>query len=248
MKNTRSLRKELKTSIQRGGSDPERLYLEDFSFKGWLGTPIHVKKTSIPKMDTDELIAACKGRYAMLGAFLRPNSYVLDFPCGSGYAAEFFNENFGVSNYQGLDSDCPTLDYARHLYGEISPTTVFVFARRDMANPQLELEKEEFDVIACVEGIEHIDWQFQKPLIKAFHYALKPGGTLLVTSPENVTGKSGRSTHNKFHKWELSRADFEKMLKDVFGHEPGKVEIVTTREPLSTGVTTNCFYGFCHKI
>ena len=61
----------------------------------------------------------------------------------------------------------------------------------DLCAPNLH--DQSYDVIGCIEGLEHIDQQYQSPLVAALAKALKPGGTLVVSSPDNLTGKSGRA-------------------------------------------------------
>src|SRR3990167_150799 len=222
-------------TINLGGSDTENLFLRDFEFDLPSGEHIVVKKTSIPKVDMGDLVARHKGRYYLLGLYARPGFRILDFHCGSGYAADILKE-FDVI-YYGIDKDPLTIEYARRVYGR--KNTSFEIA--DLGKPNLP--DNFFDTIGCIEGIEHIEHKFQSPLIRAFKKALKPEGTLIVSSPENPTDISGPSVHNQWHKWELTKKDFLDLLREHFDN----VELVTHKAVLSTGVLTACFYGVCHK-
>ncbi|OHA26504.1 MAG: hypothetical protein A3C06_02920 [Candidatus Taylorbacteria bacterium RIFCSPHIGHO2_02_FULL_46_13] len=224
-------------NIIRTAADPERLYLRGLEFDMPDGTHVSVQKSDVPSADMKDSVVRHKGRYSLVGFYCRPNDHVLDFPCGSGYAAEILAP-FGIV-YKGMDDDAITIEYARRIYG--NKTTSFLSG--DLTNP--ELPSAQFNVIGCIEGIEHIESKYQGPLIKAFLNALKPGGTLIVSSPENPTGKSGPSMHNPYHKYELTRNDFLALLTDHFG--AGNVELLTHKATLSTGVLTTCFYGVCHK-
>lgn len=216
-----------------------RLYLEDLEFDMPDGRHVVVKRTYKPDgfsgHNMANLIARHRGRYHLLGLFCRPGMRVLDFPCGSGYAAQLLEEQ-GVS-YEGRDIDEPTLEYARRLYGQSGS-----FKLGDLTKPDLETEG--FDVIGCLEGIEHIGKEFQRIAIDAFYKALKPNGVLVVSSPENSNKESGPSQENKWHKWELSKKDFLNLLS-VFGE--GGVEMITLKEVLHTGVMSTCFYAACRK-
>ncbi len=227
-----------KTPIIRGASDPERLYLKDLEFDLPDGTHVKITKTDITSVDMKDLIARHKGRYSLLGLYCRPNDYVLDFPCGSGYATEILAP-FGVM-YEGKDHDPITVEYAKHVYGSQTAS----FSVGDLTDPQLHPVR--YNVIGCIEGIEHIESKHQKLIIEAFFNALKPGGTLIISSPENPTGESGPSMHNPYHKHELTRHDFLTLLTNQFGTE--NVELITQKATLSTGVLTTCFYGVCHKM
>ena len=79
-------------TINLGGNDTERLFLEDLEFDSADGEHVIVKKTSIPEIDMKDLVARHKGRYYLLGLHARPGRRVLDFPCGSGYAANILKE------------------------------------------------------------------------------------------------------------------------------------------------------------
>jgi len=223
--------------LRLGGKDGERLYLADLKFK-LSGRMIEVLKTKEPDVDMKDLVARHKGRYGLFALFSRPGYRVLDFPCGSGYASAFLKE-FGVI-YYGMDMDIATIEYAKRMYGAKN----IQFDVGDLCLPKLKSSS--YDIIGCVEGLEHIDKEPQKKLISAFYKALKPDGILIVSSPENKSGVSGPSKLNPYHKWELTKNDFVLTLGEVFGAE--NIELVTHKAILSPGlVEMNCFYGICHR-
>jgi 2-polyprenyl-3-methyl-5-hydroxy-6-metoxy-1,4-benzoquinol methylase len=229
------------TTIHRGGANTERLYLTPLGFTMPDGTLVKVEKSDIPGIDMDDLIARHIGRYGLVALYCRPGHEVLDFPCGSGYAAEFL-KRFNV-DYTGIEYDEPTVAYAQMLYGADKVIRPAQFFKGDLTTPHLP--DDGFDVIANIEGLEHIESEFQLHLIASFKQALKPGGVLIVSSPENPTGKSGKSEHNPDHLWELSKEDFRALLEGVFG--PEHVQLISYEAKLSTGVTTTCWYGICRK-
>lgn len=161
---------------------------------------------------------------------------VLDFPCGSGYGSVVLKD-LGVI-YEGKEIDLPTLEYAKRVYGENGK-----FSYGDLCAP--DLEDNHYDIINCIEGIEHIDQEFQAPLVKAFFKALKSGGTLVISSPEAPNGISGPSATNMWHKWEMTKKDFLELLYTSFS--PDEVELVTRKWTLPSGEVTNHFYCVCHK-
>ena len=197
-----------------------------------------IEEKNIPGVNTPDLIARSLGRYGLLAMFSRVGTRVLDFPCGSGYAADFLGK-FGVI-YEGREFDKATVEYADNVYG--NKTSTFKFG--DLCHP--DLSANEYDLIGCIDGLEHIDKQFQKPLIKTLSKSLKKGGVMIVSSPENTSGKSGHSKNNPYHKWELTKEDFLKLLHSSFS--PANVELVTYQAVLSYGAQlTTCFFGICHK-
>jgi len=221
--------------IERGGKIEERLYLydlviEDYNkFDRHLADKVVFKKTDLPNMDG--LIERHRARYYLPAFFCRPKMRVLDFPCGSGYGFEIFRE-FGVQ-YQGMDIDALTIKYCEIIYPENADN----FSIRDLKYPRLE--KESFDLIACIDGIEHIEERFQVKLIQHFYKALNKNGILIISTP----GKKNDTPVNRYHLSEFSRKDFEFVLGAFFND----VQIIEQDEVLHNFQETKCLYGICKK-
>jgi len=204
----------------RGGSNEERLYLFD-------SPEDDVNKTLMPNMD--QLIARHKSRYHLAAFLARPGMNVLDFPCGSGYGRELLGDVY----YDGKDNDWKTLRYGQRFYDG-------VFGMDDLTCPQLI--KNYYDLILCIDGLEHIDTEYHEPLINAFSEALVPGGRLLVSTPE-AQGDSGPSTSNPYHLWELEFDDFYDLLYTQFDD----VQVIEYEDVLHNGVKTNCMYAIARR-
>jgi len=202
----------------RGGKIEERLYLYDMPSLG-------IEKTDMPNMA--DLIARHKARYYLVGFFCRPGMKVLDFPCGSGYGSEVLAP-FGI-RYEGRDIDDVTLHYCRAKYDGI-------FGHGDLALPHLTADF--YDIIACIVGLEHIDEYAQENLIYNFFMALRPGGILVVSTPE----KQGE-TINQYHRHELTNREFYALLEDNFCD----VQVLEHKDTLHNGTQTNLLMGICRK-
>jgi 2-polyprenyl-3-methyl-5-hydroxy-6-metoxy-1,4-benzoquinol methylase len=212
--------------IERGGKIEERLYLHDLIFKHKMDD-VRVRKTDMPNMP--ELIKRHKARYMLPGFFCRQGMKVLDFPCGSGYGYEILGD--GVI-YEGRDIDPYTIMYARKIYNNSEK----VFLEDDLANPHLK--PNEYDIIACIEGIEHIDKESQIKAIESFHKALKVGGKLILSTPI----KKGE-TKNKYHKHELTENEFLDIIVKYFDD----YEILEIEESNHNGETQNFMYVICKR-
>ena len=223
--------------IFRGGKNEERLFLQDLDF--WYNDiEVRVSQTAVlSRSEMLDFIVRHKARYGLVGLFCKPTLQILDFTCGSGYASELL-EMYGIF-YEGKDLDSITIEYARRLYGHSSAN----FEVNDLTKPNLK--NEYYNVIGCIEGLEHIEAKYQSALIKAFHKALISGGVLIISSPETESERSGLSSKNKYHLWELTKKDFVGLLVEHFPRE--NVELITQKNALHTGEIHNCFYGICHK-
>ena len=228
-------------TVFRGGPNTERLYEFDARIELPNGRELIVAKSDMPqaKQGMDDVFVRGKARYGLVSLFCRPGFKILDVPCGCGYGSAMLT-SLKVS-YLGLDIDEPTIAYARQLYGNENVR----FSVTDMCTS--DFGRRQFDVAACIEGIEHIEQRYQAPLLTVLHQSVRPGGTVIVSSPEPTSGISGKSEHNQDHLWELSRRDFVAALNAEFGE--ANVEIISQRNIiLSTGATTSCLYGICHVV
>jgi ubiquinone/menaquinone biosynthesis C-methylase UbiE len=77
------------------------------------------------------------------------------------------------------------------------------------------LEDQLFDVVICFQLIEHI--QDDKTLLKEIYRVLKPGGKLLLTTPN----KTMSLTRNPYHMREYTTEEFRKLISFYF--QPDKI-------------------------
>lgn len=210
--------------ILRGGTDEERLYLYDAKLD--CGNDIGIfKKTSMPDIDT--IISRHKARYHLPAFFCRPNMKVLDFPCGSGYGRKILPEDI---IYEGRDYDSPTIEYCKMFYKDS-------FLVDNLINPTLH--DKTYDLIACIEGLEHIFQEHQASLIKCFYNALRKDGLLVISTPITKNG-----TANKYHMHEPSKEEFESILKASFTN----VQILSHEAVLHNGQEAVNLYGICRRM
>lgn len=120
---------------------------------------------------------------------------VLDCPCGTGWGTSLLVD---ARNVVGVDVDEKAIEYARTHYDGIE------FVQADMFN--LELGKT-FDLVICLEGIEHVQKAVAIGALQSFAGHLKDTGLLYVTAPVKEKG------NNKFH---LHHYD-EDELKETVG-------------------------------
>lgn len=94
---------------------------------------------------------------------------VVDIPCGDGRTSKEFLDRGATVKAFDLFPDFMALEELEAEYA-------------DLAEP-IPMEANSADIIICQEGIEHIPNQLA--VLEDFNRILKPGGTLLVTTPSN---------------------------------------------------------------
>jgi len=103
---------------------------------------------------------------------LKFGAYVLDVPCGNGiFVKMLINKKLKVR------------------YGDIMPAKCVIKGADYIdLNKKLPYKSNMFDIVTCIEGIEHVE----NPhfVVREFNRVLKQGGQLIVTTPNILNIKS----------------------------------------------------------
>jgi SAM-dependent methyltransferase len=126
---------------------------------------------------------------------------VLEAGCGEGYGADVIA---GVARRViGLDYDEATVAHVRARYPRVD------MRHGNLAS--LPLADESVDVIVNFQVIEHL-WD-QSQFVAECLRVLRPGGVLLMSTPNRITFSPGRDTPiNPFHTRELNAAELTELL------------------------------------
>jgi 2-polyprenyl-3-methyl-5-hydroxy-6-metoxy-1,4-benzoquinol methylase len=118
----------------------------------------------------------------------------LDAASGTGYGSRLLSD-MGARNVVSLDLSLPALTFSRRVYGSAAVCG-------DVE--RLPIRDSAVDVVASMETIEHL----AEPgtLLNEFHRVLKPGGSLLLSTP-NSRYSAGQ---NPYHSHEL---DLDELLR-----------------------------------
>ncbi|WP_433264354.1 class I SAM-dependent methyltransferase [Actinosynnema sp. CS-041913] len=126
---------------------------------------------------------------------------VLEAGCGEGYGAALIARH--AARVVALDYDEPTAAHAARTYPELA------VLRGNLAS--LPLRDRSVDVVANLQVIEHL-WD-QEGFLAECARVLRPGGRLLVTTPNRITFSPGRDTPlNPFHTRELAPDELAGLL------------------------------------
>jgi SAM-dependent methyltransferase len=130
---------------------------------------------------------------------------VLEAGCGEGYGAEMLARS--AHRVIGLDYDADAVAHAGSSYARVRPV------RGDLQ--RLPFADGSIEVVACLQVIEHL--HDQGGFLAECARALRPAGTLLMTTPNRLTfSPGGAPPVNPFHTRELSAAELTTLLDTRF--------------------------------
>ncbi|WP_158887438.1 class I SAM-dependent methyltransferase [Amycolatopsis anabasis] len=134
---------------------------------------------------------------------------VLEAGCGEGYGAGLIASR--AARVIALDYDEPTAAHVARRYPDVG------VLRANLA--YLPLGTSTVDVVANFQVIEHL-WD-QGGFLAECHRVLRPGGRLLVTTPNRLTFTPDSDTPlNPFHTRELAPSELDSLLREAgFGVE-----------------------------
>jgi SAM-dependent methyltransferase len=126
---------------------------------------------------------------------------VLEAGCGEGYGADLLTGH--ARTVIGLDYDELTTKHVAKKYPRVH------MLRGNLV--MLPFDRESVDVVANLQVIEHL-WEQERFLAECLR-VLRPGGRLLITTPNRITFSPGRDTPlNPFHTRELSGSELTELL------------------------------------
>jgi SAM-dependent methyltransferase len=129
---------------------------------------------------------------------------VLEAGAGEGYGANMIAEV--ATAVLGLDYDVSAAAHVRAAYPRVA------MVRGNLAD--LPLGGGSVDVVVNFQVIEHL-WD-QAGFLRECLRVLRPGGTLLISTPNRITFSPGRDTPlNPFHTRELNAAELSELLREA---------------------------------
>jgi SAM-dependent methyltransferase len=146
-------------------------------------------------------------RYALAVA-LANGKEILDLACGEGYGANLLAQV--AREVIGVDSDEAAVEHARQAYpaGNL---------RFDVGTcDAVPLPAGSVDLVVSFETIEH--HARHREMMAEIRRVLRPGGALIISTPDRREYSELPGYTNPFHIRELSRAEFADLLAAAFEH------------------------------
>ncbi len=145
-------------------------------------------------------------RYALASQMV-DGLQVLDAASGEGYGSQLLATK--AASVTAVDISDQAIIHARQRY---AGTENLEFIQADCC--QLDLGDKKFDAIISFETLEHLEEQ--ETMLAGFRRLLKPGGWLLISSPDKAEYSDAKNYSNPWHIKELYRQEFEDLLAKEF--------------------------------
>ena len=145
-------------------------------------------------------------RYVFV-ATLAQGRRVLDAACGEGYGSAFLAQS--AKSVIGVDLSREAIDHARTRY-------------RDQANLSFQacsvtaipIDSQSVDLIVSFETIEHLAQQ--EEMLREFRRILRPGGLLVLSSPNRPVYSDENNYRNEYHVHEMDRNELDSLVSAAF--------------------------------
>jgi SAM-dependent methyltransferase len=176
----------------------------------------------VPDETASGIVAIHLKRYDFALPYCIDNE-VLDAGCGVGYGSAYLGEV--ARSVVGVDRSAEALAYANRRYA----SDRVAFLEGDLL--ALPFPDDRFDVVCAFEVIEHVAEPAR--FLDEARRVLRPGAVFVVSTPR--VDRTNWHPSNPFHAVELSRADFESLLRQSFEHVEvyGQRRLQTTRHRLA---------------
>jgi ubiquinone/menaquinone biosynthesis C-methylase UbiE len=133
---------------------------------------------------------------------------VLDIACGEGYGANLIAQK--ALKVIGMDNSARAIRHARAKYRSEN----LKFMTGDCL--KIPLPRAAVDVVISFETIEHISHHAR--FLQEIKRVLRPGGVLVISSPDKAEYTERLGLHNPFHVHELYRTGFLDLLRRHFAN------------------------------
>ncbi len=133
---------------------------------------------------------------------------VLDIACGEGYGSALLAQT--ARSVTGVDVDPKAVAHAEAKYGGANAR----FLHGECV--AIPVGDASVDVVVSFETIEHISEH--EIFLSEIRRVLRPGGLVLISTPERENYDTTQTTANPFHVREMSGEEFHALLKNRFAH------------------------------
>jgi ubiquinone/menaquinone biosynthesis C-methylase UbiE len=138
---------------------------------------------------------------------------VLDIASGEGYGAALLANS--AAQVDAFDLEPQAVAHARAKYAQ---RINLRFQAGSAPQFLAAVPAQSYDVVTAFEFIEHVSMEDQRQVLEEVRRVLKPGGLLLISTPDKRLYTDVTLSKNPFHVRELYRPEFEELLGAYFSH------------------------------
>lgn len=146
-------------------------------------------------------------RYAVARPFCQ-GADVLDAACGEGYGS-YLMKTWGARSVTGVDIDALSVEKACESF----KADGLAYLQHDVQT--LPFEDHVFDVVVSLETLEHLD--DAEMFLQEIKRVLKPGGTVILSCPNDNYYYERDHTKNPFHKRTYTFYEFKELAERKLG-------------------------------
>src|SRR5688572_1731916 len=146
-------------------------------------------------------------RYLLARRFCKGKS-VLDIASGEGYGTEILSQH--AEKVTGVDLDETAIRYSSEKYK--GPNRSF----RTGSATNIPLDNDSVDVVVSFETLEHVVGQ--DDMMKEIRRVLRPGGILVMSTPDKKFYSEITGYKNEYHLKELYSHEFRDLVSRYFPH------------------------------
>src|SRR5687767_4651469 len=146
-------------------------------------------------------------RYLLANRFCKGKT-VLDIASGEGYGTEILSRN--AEKVIGIDIDVTAISYSSEKYK--GPNRSF----RAGSATNIALDDDSVDVVVSFETLEHVVGQ--DDMLKEIRRVLRPGGILVMSTPDKKYYSEIPEYKNEYHLKELYSHEFRDLVSRYFPH------------------------------
>ncbi|SME98721.1 Methyltransferase domain-containing protein [Tistlia consotensis] len=158
-------------------------------------------------------------RYKFISRLVKPSDRLIEIGCGSGYGSRYLSDYVG--EVVAVDEEVEMIDYARGR-----------FVKPNLAYDTGIGERSGFDVVVCLEVIEHMSKDKGRQLLATIRSLMNPGGVAFISTPRKIPNPS--ENRKKYHVHEYEYEEYREILEETFSRALVLTqvdEIISTHNP-----------------
>lgn len=148
-------------------------------------------------------------RYDVAANSVEPNYTVLDIASGTGFGTELLAEKTG-GLVVGADVSFGAAAAARRAGSQANLRYITA------DGTALPFPEGTFDLLTSFETIEHTP--HYREMLREFRRVVKPGGTVMISTPNRAVNSPTGTIENPFHTQEFDLEEFTDLLREAFDH------------------------------